>query len=263
MKRTLLKTKTLSLALVAGALIFAGTYAADGEAKAEGPKASIVKGQVEVGTSKDGPWKRLKRNRRVQPGNFVKTGSGAKAELKYGDGSVIRVASNSILHLEQAGFAAKSSEVQVKSNLVAGKAWAKVSKMVGSEARFEVKTENAVAGVRGTVFRVNVEEDAATVVKVYEGAVAVSNSPFFNAAKKKTMKKAPVDFKGRKEIDPTTLFQEVSKKKWEQLVGQMMQVRVRADGSMDKAESFTAEADVAGDKDWVAWNQGCDQGKCE
>ena len=262
MKRYFSKSKTVSAVLLGAALLFAGVYSGGGEAKAEGPKASIVKGQVEVGASKDGPWKRLKRNRRVRPGQFVKTGDSAKAELKYGDGSVIRVAANSMLHLEQAGFAAKSSEVQVKSNLVAGKAWAKVSKMVGSEARFEVKTENAVAGVRGTVFRVNVEQDAATVVKVYEGAVAVSNSPFFNAAKK-TKKAAPVDFKGRKEIDPTTLFQEVSKKKWEQLVGQMMQVRVRADGSMDKAETFTAEADVAEDKDWVAWNQGCDTGKCE
>ena len=54
MKRTLLKTN-IELGAGRGALIFAGTYAADGEAKAEGPKASIVKGQVEVGTSKDGP----------------------------------------------------------------------------------------------------------------------------------------------------------------------------------------------------------------
>ena len=76
------------------------------------------------------------------------------------------------------------------------------------------------------------------------------------------MKKAPVDFKGRKEIDPTTLFQEVSKKKWEQLVGQMMQVRVRADGSMDKAESLLLRPMWLATKT-VAWNQSCDQGKCE
>jgi hypothetical protein len=262
MARKFLNKKMFGAVFCCSALILAGTFSTDIEAKAEGPKASIVKGQVEVGAAQAGPWKRLKRNRRVKPGQFLKTGAGAKAELKYSDGSVIRVAENSVLHLEQAGFSKSSKEVQVKSNLVAGKAWAKVSKMVGSDARFEVKTENAVAGVRGTVFRVNVEEDEATVVKVYEGAVAVSNSPFFNDGKKQ-LKKSPVDFKGRKEINPNTLFQEVSKKKYEQLVGQMMQVRVRADGSMDKAESFTAEADSAGDKDWVAWNQGCDQGNCE
>ena len=68
----------------------------------------------------------------------------------------------------------------------------------------------------------------------------------------KSSLKTAIDFKGRKEINPNTLFQEVNKKKWEQLVGQMMQVRVRADGSMDKAETFTAEADASGDKDWVA-----------
>ena len=175
---------------------------------------------------------------------------------------MIRVAENSVLHLEQAGFSKSSKEGSGQIELGGRKAWAKVSKMVGSEARFEVKTENAVAGVRGTVFRVNVEEDEATVVKVYEGAVAVSNSPFFNDGKKQ-LKKTAIDFKGRKEINPNTLFQEVNKKKWEQLVGQMMQVRVRADGSMDKAETFTAEADASGDKDWVAWNQSCDQGKCD
>ena len=82
-----------------------------------------------------------------------------------------------ILHLEQADcrkILRGSGEIEPGGY----KAWAKVSKMVGSEARFEVKTENAVAGVRGTVFRVNVEEDAATVVKVYEGAVVVQQSIF-------------------------------------------------------------------------------------
>ena len=44
----------------------------------------------------------------------------------------------------------------------------------GGEARFEVKTENAVAGVRGTTFRVDAASDKLVVVRVYSGTVAVA-----------------------------------------------------------------------------------------
>ena len=231
----------------------------DSRAKTSAAKASYVKGTVEVGAKADGPWKKLKKNRKVKAGQYVRTGAGSRAELKFPDGSVIRIGEESTLEVQEAGFDGKSKSVNVKANLLGGKAWSKVSKLAGDDARFEVQSDNAVAGVRGTIFRLNVDKDQATVVKVYTGSVAVSNSPFF--AKKDTGKEAtaPVDFKGRKEV--ATPFTEVSKKEWEQIVGKMMQVKVAANGAMDEASTFTAEADQSEDKDWVAWNQGLDEGR--
>jgi hypothetical protein len=260
LRDTRLGTKMgLSVLAVAAAVALTLT-AAPSEAKGGGPKASYVKGTVEVGAKEEGPWKKLKKNRRVPVGHFVKTGAGARAELKFSDGSVIRIGEDSVLAVNEAAFSGKSKEVQVKATLVGGKAWSKVSKLAGENARFEVQSDNAVAGVRGTIFRLNVDSEDATVVKVYTGSVAVSNSPFFAKKDSKGEDSAgPIDFKNRKEVAKP--FEEVSKKEWEQIVGKMMQVKVAANGAMEKAGTFTAEADVAEDKEWVAWNQGLDEGK--
>lgn len=70
------------------------------------------------------------------------------------------------------------------ASLGVGKFWAKVKKAVGgSEAKFEVKTERAVAGVRGTIFRVDAvslvkasKPSKKTTVWVTTGAVGVDST---------------------------------------------------------------------------------------
>lgn len=234
-----------------------------GDATAElGPEASFVKGDVDYGEKPEGPFQRLKKKRKVPPGSFVKTGDDARLELKFPDGSVVRVGPASMVHIASSGFDPKSKEVQAEANVVSGQVWANVSKLVGSDARFQVKTQNAVAGVRGTVFRVNIDRDKATVVKVYNGAVAVSNSPFFTNQAADTASTGPIR-SDRKEI--AAPFQEISKKEWEQRVEKMMQVRVGADGTMSQASSFTLEEEKKADEteaEWVNWNLSCDTGAC-
>lgn len=223
-------------------------------------KATFVKGKAEVGATADGPFKKLKRNKKVMAGSFLKTHENARVELRFKDGSILRVGPSSTLQLSGANLDSKSSEVQVNATLIGGKAWANVSKMVGTESSFEVKTHNAVAGVRGTVFRVDLDQDQATVVKVYNGAVAVSNSPFFTdkAAGKKSL--SPID-PGRKQI--AAPFQQISKKEWEQVVKRMMIVKVGGDGTMSDAVAFNESQDKMQDPDWVSWNLACDKGDCD
>jgi hypothetical protein len=177
-----------------------------------GVTASFIKGTVEFGPAEAGPFVRLKRNADVPAGNFIRTGEGARAELKFADGSILRLGPASVLRVDVAGVDAKKKEIKVGATLVGGKAWANVSKLVGSESSFEVKSANAVAGVRGTVFRINVESDAATLVKVYDGAVAVSNSPFFADKGDRRQSVAPIDPNRREVAQP---FQEIFKKEWE------------------------------------------------
>ena len=250
---------TFLCSMALGGLAGSPAHAADASGK--GPVASFIKGEVEAGPLVDGAtpvaFTRVKRNQEIAPGSVVKTGEDARAELKFSDGSIVRVGPSSQLKVAGAGFNGKTKEVQVEATLVAGKAWAKVAKLVGDDAKFQVKTQNAVAGVRGTIFRVNIDKDEATVVKVYNGAVAVSNSPFFDNSQKDGPQ-GPIA-SDRKQI--AAPMAEVSKDVFEKILGKMMEVRVGANGKISEPAAFTKEGDTQEDPEWVRWNEERDGGK--
>lgn len=219
-------------------------------------KVTFLKGKAKHGME-GSPLKPLRRNDKVREGELLKTGAGTRLELKLADGSIMRLAPNSSLKV---GVAKSSDPAAGKDNgqhkLTAGKMWAKITKSMGHESKFAVRTENAVAGVRGTTFRVNAEEDGATVVKVYEGAVAVSNGPLVEKAASGTQGR--IDFKNRKEV--AAPFHEVSLQEWEKIVGAMKEIRVAANGAQTEPTDFTAQSDAANkeDAEWVAWNNEMD-----
>jgi len=222
-------------------------------------KVTFLKGVAQRGPEDKGPFKPLKRNEDVREGEFLKTAADSRLEIKLADGSLVRLAPNSTFRLGTAKAAdGKADPEKGQSKLTAGKMWASVTKAVGGESKFSVRTENAVAGVRGTTFRVNAEEDGATVVKVYEGAVAVSNGPLVEK-QKAGGGKGPIDFQGRKEV--AAPFKETTLQEWEKIVGKMMSIKVAANGDQAEPEQFTAQNDAkdAGDQEWVAWNNEMDK----
>jgi hypothetical protein len=240
-------------------LIIAAFALCANAAFAGGPKATFVKGDVQ--SSADGAkWANVKRNAEVAPGSLVKTGDSSRAELTFADGSVVRVGPGSQLKVDGAAFDGKSKEVTVQATLVAGEAWAKVAKLVDDKAKFQVKTANAVAGVRGTVFRVNVDKDEATVVKVYNGAVAVAAPVLAAEDAASSTPTGPIDA-NRKPIAPP--FKEVDKATFEKMLGKMMTVRIGKGQTIHDVEptAFTNDDDQKGEPEWVRWNSDRDAGK--
>lgn len=224
---------------------------------AQVPKATFIKGDVQAGPA-DG-LKKLKRGSTIAVGSVLKTGEGARAELTFPDGSVVRIGPSSELRIDAASFDGKTKTVKVEAEVVGGQAWAKVATLVGNDAQFKVKTQNAVAGVRGTIFRVNIESDDATVVKVYNGSVAVGGAPAYLGSTDDACKANPVKC-NRKEIAPP--MQEVDVKQFEHLLGTMMQIRIGANGVKSASpEAFTSEQDAAAEPEWVRWNNARDAGK--
>lgn len=222
--------------------------------------ASFVKGDVEVSASEKGPWQKVKRNADINAGSFIRTGENARLELKFADSSIIRVGASSQLVLNVAGYDGKTKEINVEATVVAGKTWSKVSTLINGESKskFEVKTAHAVAGVRGTVFRVDSENDDASVVKVYSGAVAVAAPTTIKVEDPKKNCLSPVDpaCRGGQVAAPA----QVTKKQWEELVGKMMQIKVGKTGVLQSATPFTDEEDKQEDPQWVQWNQARDGG---
>ena len=100
----------------------------------------------------------------------------------------------------------------------------------------------AIAGVRGTTFRVDAKHDASALVRVYAGAVAVAGT--------RTPRMAHQTGGERKEVAGPS---EVTKQQYEKLLASMMQVKVTSNGELGEPEKFS-EADDAKDA-WVAFNQ--------
>ena len=225
------------------------------------PKATFVKGDV-TAAGAAGAFAKVKRNQVLEAGGTLKTGADSRAELTFPDGSVVRIGPGSELKIGgDVAFDGKTKQVKVEAELVGGEAWAKVATLVGKDAQFKVKTQNAVAGVRGTVFRVNVDKDEATVVKVYNGSVAVGAAVVLSPEDDKACKENPIKC-NRKEI--AAPFAEVkSAAAFEQLLGEMMQVRI-GKGQTPKDVTptpFTNEDDQQGEPEWVRWNNARDAGK--
>ncbi len=123
----------------------------------------------------------------LQPGveieqkDTLEVGPGSGVKLVLNDGSVLMLGAGSQLVITEARFSGQE-RTSFSGYLKLGKVWAEVKKaLTGSEAKFEVKTDRAVAGVRGTILRVDVEPPAiagglsgSTVVQVYTGLVGVT-----------------------------------------------------------------------------------------
>jgi hypothetical protein len=179
----------------------------------------------------------------VREGDVVETRRRTRLEIALADGSLVRLGPGSRATLETATFGSAPEDRRVSARLAVGAVWANVARAVGGESRFEVRTANAVAGVRGTTFRVDAARDASVVVKVYGGAVAVSAGPVPRPAQ-------PQPKPERKQVEGPA---EVTREQWERIVTSMMQVRVSAAGVPAEPEAF-ALAD-AGKDEWEAWNR--------
>jgi len=124
-------------------------------------RATLVDGMV---TMNGGP---LAEGDPLREGDTVQTTPGSRAEITMPAGTVLRLGENTRLTL---GATAPGKAFSAK--LFLGNLWAKVHKLIAGEA-FHVETENAVAGVRGTEFRVEVAPGQEDLLRVYEGAVEV------------------------------------------------------------------------------------------
>ena len=164
-------------------------------------------------TPKGGAEQPLKQGADVELDDTLRTGADGSLKLSLTDQSVVVLGPDSELVVERAEFEAQERS-RVSLKLLVGGVWAKVKKAIaGSDSTFEVSAARAVAGVRGTIFRVDATPLIAgtrppkireTVVRVSEGRVAV------NAQVKKAAKKPPPG--PRHEVPGPT---EVTAEEWE------------------------------------------------
>ena len=229
--------RTTICTLLAAALLPAAAFASAGE-------VTYLEGGAKR-TPEKGKAAPLAAKATVEQGDLIETEANGRLEITLSDKSIVRLGPSSRLTLDEAAFTDTSRSF--KATLLLGRVWSHVTKAFSGDKNFEVKTERAVAGVRGTIFRVEAEKSKAVTVKVYEGSVAVAGNPAAtSAAAPKKGEHVPV---------PGPV--EVTKKEWEKIVGQMQQLKVSAAG----VPTDPADFDLASEsKDaWAQWNRKRDE----
>lgn len=129
------------------------------------PKGATEKVALQVGSA-------------VEVGDTLEVAAEGNLAVTLADQSVIALGEGSKLEIDEARFGEQDT-VAFSARLTLGTLWARVTKLVaGSNSKFEVVTERAIAGVRGTIFTVDlVGADQDVEVGVEEGEVEVAHAP--------------------------------------------------------------------------------------
>lgn len=168
----------------------------------------------------------LSAGSRVFEGDLLETQARTRLEVQLADASAVRLGPSSKVTLAVAAFGAAPEDRRFSASLALGRIWASVVHAVGGDSRFEVQTENAVAGVRGTAFEVEAAGDGSSAVRVYEGRVAVREPERGGAP--------PA---GR----------------WERVLEPMTELRLARRGAPGQATRFAPAA--PGGEEWQSWNR--------
>lgn len=235
-------------------LVFGAAFATADETVKTDAVVTTVQGTARVYTKGAVTGRVLKKGDKLRKEHEVKVAEKSRLEILFPDGTVMRLSEKSQLKMNEVSYNKQTEGKNVKVDLAVGKLWAKVKKLATPDSSVEVKTSNAVAGVRGTVYRVNVEEDKSALVKVYDGTVYVANPPKDATGKPAVQVAKPSEVAGPKEVPPP--YHQVTMEEWTVIVKAMQQVSVSPQGVASKPQDFDPKEDA---DDWVRWNQDRDK----
>ncbi len=211
----------------------------------QGSAAVVRKGRLEA--------QPLAKDDMLSTGDRITTGKKSRIELQMPDGSFLRFDEETTFELQSIAFEKKRKRRKINISMILGKTWAKVSRLFGIKGRFEIATRTAVAGVRGTVYRVNVATDNSVTVKVYWGEVVVNNAMRDATEQQQMQITAPTKVEGP---HPVPGPHPVSMEEWTYIVKALQQINIRPDGTVTKPFRFSVEDDL---NEWVIWNQKRDE----
>ncbi|PIU61793.1 MAG: hypothetical protein COS85_20300 [Armatimonadetes bacterium CG07_land_8_20_14_0_80_59_28] len=119
-------------------------------------------------------WNQARGRVVLKEGDDIYTDPNSAALLKLSDESVVKLASNTHLRLDQIDQS-RTGHPMSRLLLRAGRVYAKVEAALGAFNKFEVETPTAVAAVRGTMWSVSSTETK-DYVSVHEGVVDVASA---------------------------------------------------------------------------------------
>ena len=149
---------------------------------------SGVEGDVKVSTGGSAPASVAALGTALAEGATVVTGKNGYATLKLADGSTVRVQADSQVQVSRLHNYAEVGILESTFMVVAGRVESLIAKISGSnQARHNVQTRLGNMGVRGTAFRVTMDNNTnQTRSEVLDGVVAVSGADATTEGKRLT-----------------------------------------------------------------------------
>ncbi len=116
-------------------------------------------------------WLDLNKGDKLKNGDKIKTAEDSKVEIYFSNGSYLKMAENTKLTIGKN----RSTEKGIASSieLKVGKVWVRVKDAWERLTKFEIITPSAVAGVKGTSFSIEVNEEK-SILSVNKGKVEFS-----------------------------------------------------------------------------------------
>ncbi|MFO1351173.1 MAG: FecR domain-containing protein [Gammaproteobacteria bacterium] len=138
-------------------------------------RAVTVMGDASYLTASVNQPQALKAGQELMSGDQVRTGPDANIVLEFADGSRFNLRENSILHFDTISIYGKTGMVDTRLRLENGGFDATVRSERGPGTRYVIETPAAVAGIRGTDYRLGADaEERAMRAEVLKGRIAVT-----------------------------------------------------------------------------------------
>ncbi|UZE97533.1 FecR family protein [Alkalimarinus alittae] len=136
--------------------------------------AASVTGNTMVRRHLESHFSHLSKNSELRVGDEINTYDGSVL-IRFADSSILRLAPNSQLVFNRLTRYGKTGMADTRLRLQKGRLSTHVTPLNGRGSRYEINTPSAVAAVRGTAFRLLVN-DQSTQLEVTEGTVLFSNN---------------------------------------------------------------------------------------
>lgn len=220
-------------------------------AQTDAEKKGIVThadGQVKKQPPAAQNWVDAPVNTDVLSGDKMRTFRQSRAELNLADLDIIRMAPRTIIRIKKLYEETKDKVVETDIDLDQGEIWASVHE-VESNTKFDVSAPVAAAAITGTQFRMRVDPDSTTQLKVYHGEVHITNAPEKTDLRPKSLQ--PREVPGPREIPGP---REVTLEEWMYIVKAMQQITIDPKGEITSITGFKID-DPDEKSDWVNWNK--------
>ncbi len=123
----------------------------------ENPTVTYAMGKAEYSGKNSSEWYKIEIGSVLKEGESVRTGSDGFIDLKFSNGTVMRITEDSFLSLDDISL----STIDV--NLRKGGIVSRFTKLF-SDQKYTIKTPSAVAGIRGTELIVNADNNGTSIV---------------------------------------------------------------------------------------------------